>query len=102
MLACVVMMACGMVLVPCGMPSELAPNGIDDVVLNGSCCTGAFTICGLMLVVKSTGDVAVPDTAGLRSEEHTSELQSPDHLVCRLLLEKKKMYMNKYKYLLRA
>src|SRR5947208_5010957 len=28
--------------------------------------------------------------AGARSEEHTSELQSPDHLVCRLLLEKKK------------
>src|SRR5258708_1436042 len=27
-----------------------------------------------------------------RSEEHTSELQSPDHLVCRLLLEKKKKY----------
>src|SRR5438552_4929221 len=27
-----------------------------------------------------------------RSEEHTSELQSPDHLVCRLLLEKKKRY----------
>src|SRR5258708_19884997 len=26
-----------------------------------------------------------------RSEEHTSELQSPDHLVCRLLLEKKKL-----------
>src|SRR5258708_23791074 len=26
----------------------------------------------------------------IRSEEHTSELQSPDHLVCRLLLEKKK------------
>src|SRR5258708_12661467 len=30
-----------------------------------------------------------------RSEEHTSELQSPDHLVCRLLLEKKKK-KNKY------
>src|SRR5258708_29688247 len=27
--------------------------------------------------------------ANIRSEEHTSELQSPDHLVCRLLLEKK-------------
>src|SRR5207244_11677340 len=27
-----------------------------------------------------------------RSEEHTSELQSPDHLVCRLLLEKKKIH----------
>src|SRR5438552_7375710 len=30
--------------------------------------------------------------AAFRSEEHTSELQSPDHLVCRLLLEKKKKY----------
>src|SRR5258708_12155001 len=30
------------------------------------------------------------DFLGQRSEEHTSELQSPDHLVCRLLLEKKK------------
>src|SRR5258708_18615755 len=30
--------------------------------------------------------------AELRSEEHTSELQSPDHLVCRLLLEKKNTY----------
>src|SRR5258708_9070034 len=28
----------------------------------------------------------------IRSEEHTSEFQSPDHLVCRLLLEKKKKY----------
>src|SRR5258708_30055852 len=32
-----------------------------------------------------------------RSEEHTSELQSPDHLVCRLLLEKKKKRINKEK-----
>src|SRR2546427_3007744 len=30
-------------------------------------------------------------SAGLRSEEHTSELQSQSNLVCRLLLEKKKM-----------
>src|SRR5438552_14935673 len=30
------------------------------------------------------------DAGEARSEEHTSELQSPDHLVCRLLLEKKK------------
>src|SRR5947208_5430563 len=30
-------------------------------------------------------------SATVRSEEHTSELQSPDHLVCRLLLEKKKI-----------
>src|SRR5438552_7492984 len=32
---------------------------------------------------------------GGRSEEHTSELQSPDHLVCRLLLEKKKLKRKK-------
>src|SRR5256885_3170757 len=32
----------------------------------------------------------VDRTTGLRSEEHTSELQSPCNLVCRLLLEKKK------------
>src|SRR5258708_18700839 len=30
----------------------------------------------------------------VRSEEHTSELQSPDHLVCRLLLEKKKLNLS--------
>src|SRR5690348_17442108 len=30
-----------------------------------------------------------------RSEEHTSELQSPVHLVCRLLLEKKKISENR-------
>src|SRR3989454_7153475 len=35
-----------------------------------------------------------PFTAGMRSEEHTSELQSPCNLVCRLLLEKKN---NKHK-----
>src|SRR5258708_29409757 len=33
---------------------------------------------------------AEPERGASRSEEHTSELQSPDHLVCRLLLEKKK------------
>src|SRR5256885_8472344 len=36
---------------------------------------------------------------GTRSEEHTSELQSPCNLVCRLLLEKKK---NHYTHVLRA
>src|SRR5258708_15286243 len=40
------------------------------------------------------GPAEAPRAAGhrrteSRSEEHTSELQSPDHLVCRLLLEKK-------------
>src|SRR2546429_6877001 len=38
---------------------------------------------------RGPGLIAVP-TAQVRSEEHTSELQSRLHLVCRLLLEKKK------------
>src|SRR5258708_8908175 len=38
----------------------------------------------------------------LRSEEHTSELQSPDHLVCRLLLEKKKKKETRHVIVLRA
>src|SRR5437762_6414757 len=37
------------------------------------------------------------DTAWLRSEEHTSELQSPMYLVCRLLLEKKKNKISLHK-----
>src|SRR2546430_9932886 len=37
-----------------------------------------------------------PRRAQLRSEEHTSELQSQSNLVCRLLLEKKKDYDGSY------
>src|SRR5437762_6133954 len=37
------------------------------------------------------GPVAEGNVAEFRSEEHTSELQSPMYLVCRLLLEKKKI-----------
>src|SRR5947208_10641829 len=44
-------------------------------------------------LTKSPGPAARRDLRQqtIRSEEHTSELQSPDHLVCRLLLEKKKV-----------
>src|SRR5947209_15744946 len=35
------------------------------------------------------GPFVAPDQSGRRSEEHTSELQSRQYLVCRLLLEKK-------------
>src|SRR5438552_7138933 len=38
----------------------------------------------------------VPADRWIRSEEHTSELQSPDHLVCRLLLEKKKKIKKRF------
>src|SRR5256885_10700310 len=41
-------------------------------------------------------DIRMPGASGIdRSEEHTSELQSPCNLVCRLLLEKKKKRKNK-------
>src|SRR2546426_6881027 len=36
-------------------------------------------------------------SASLRSEEHTSELQSPCNLVCRLLLEKKKEHISRFR-----
>src|SRR5260364_464415 len=39
---------------------------------------------------------AAGDGGVARSEEHTSELQSPDHLVCRLLLEKKKQNIDNH------
>src|SRR5258708_31743548 len=49
-------------------------------------------------LVKDLGNRAAHEArtipAADRSEEHTSELQSPDHLVCRLLLEKKKKKNN--------
>src|SRR5258708_26640216 len=40
---------------------------------------------------RNSGSDASPGST--RSEEHTSELQLPDHLVCRLLLEKKKIHV---------
>src|SRR3712207_8799209 len=43
-----------------------------------------------LLRARYQGDLAMIDLADIRSEEHTSELQSRQYLVCRLLLEKKK------------
>src|SRR5256885_9301788 len=51
----------------------------------GLCATGHAARC------RYAGRCGAPAAAGRpRSEEHTSELQSPCNLVCRLLLEKKK------------
>src|SRR5260370_32812246 len=46
--------------------------------------------CGSLVAAAEAGDVAVSINDHIRSEEHTSELQSHLNLVCRLLLEKKK------------
>src|SRR2546429_4235558 len=53
---------------------------------------GEFTFLHMM-AIDSKGNLYAGETIGgrrVRSEEHTSELQSRLHLVCRLLLEKKK------------
>src|SRR5258708_25020374 len=47
-------------------------------------------VCALGLLFGFVTYKQLRDLQRSRSEEHTSELQSPDHLVCRLLLEKKK------------
>src|SRR5947208_11017293 len=52
---------------------------------------GLLALKGAAVLVLDLVELVEPEHAGfVRSEEHTSELQSPDHLVCRLLLEKKK------------
>src|SRR5207244_4617720 len=62
----------------------------NQVVLQLICLligsTVLFPVVWIVGMSLDPRNIARPD----RSEEHTSELQSPDHLVCRLLLEKKK------------
>src|SRR5207244_8185884 len=60
-----------------GFPSEGASRNAD--------CTAALEKGKQLLAQHGSSEAQQL----LRSEEHTSELQSPDHLVCRLLLEKK-------------
>src|SRR5205814_9350138 len=50
----------------------------------------ASTVCAVLPFSESVPRARIPACLRVRSEEHTSELQSLRHLVCRLLLEKKK------------
>src|SRR3712207_6875454 len=56
--------------------------------------TGAPTPATTADILSAGAGIQVPSLPGgdLRSEEHTSELQSRQYLVCRLLLEKKKQH----------
>src|SRR5258708_6990292 len=71
---------------------------IDQAVEDGSLATNPRLLDFIAALKKSGGTahlMGLLSPGGVhahqdRSEEHTSELQSPDHLVCRLLLEKKK------------
>src|SRR5256885_8487675 len=77
-----------------------AEDGIRDYKVTGvqTCAlpicptaTRAFCRCMTRRATTSTSRASTPrtTTTARRSEEHTSELQSPCNLVCRLLLEKK-------------
>src|SRR4051794_41245789 len=50
-----------------------------------------YGACGAAATAVRSARSVIPLLCQPRSEEHTSELQSPVHLVCRLLLEKKKI-----------
>src|SRR5439155_23568433 len=74
---------------PSGVTSRLPPRLSSSPTAVGFCCSKAPTnwigLGNPPAMMASTGGRLVS-----RSEEHTSELQSRGHLVCRLLLEKKK------------
>src|SRR3712207_8416441 len=69
---------------------SLWPNTVILLLSTSGCCISTakalFASCSKSLIVR------FPHTLLSRSEEHTSELQSRQYLVCRLLLEKKKKY----------
>src|SRR5258708_37789499 len=67
-----------------GLPETGAGLWADDGANSVSDAGSPLALTNLRLAELRS----VPEFPG-RSEEHTSELQSPDHLVCRLLLEKK-------------
>src|SRR5437899_9607619 len=64
----------------CGPIEMISPN-----------CPQCLWSCCSMISLDNTGTLIILIGMNKRSEEHTSELQSLRHLVCRLLLEKKKI-----------
>src|SRR5439155_1490090 len=72
--------------------------GVNELVVLGAAGAGAALARGVNRLRPSVTDPPPPT----RSEEHTSELQSRGHLVCRLLLEKKKtkIYTSNLRYVM--
>src|SRR5690606_40501143 len=72
---------------------NLSSSLISSQALNLRCFSSSVT-SPIMPPTISTSTVFTSKALSLRSEEHTSELQSRENLVCRLLLEKKKIHGN--------
>src|SRR5687768_18621112 len=70
--------------------NDTATTEIYTLSLHDALPISAFLPMWLSASPSPTVVVVLPSPGGVRSEEHTSELQSRLHLVCRLLLEKKK------------
>src|SRR3712207_8744695 len=68
--------------------------GLDDILVGGLSPGHVYLLEGSPGTGKTT--IALQFLLEGRSEEHTSELQSRQYLVCRLLLEKKKNKTNPY------
>src|SRR3989442_11467322 len=80
-------------------PSPTASLARPSFIINGQ-PTGenSFSNVGALLFdFDGNGIITGDDALCSRSEEHTSELQSRPHLVCRLLLEKKKKRLKAYR-----
>src|SRR5258708_31780590 len=95
----VVVVAPGVLPVARTVPLPLAPicprpefSGTVTATVLSPASLASFPLLRLPLLraVPALAPTPPAPVFGSRSEEHTSELQSPDHLVCRLLLEKKK------------
>src|SRR5438552_16698377 len=71
------------------MVKEISPALFIVALMIDSPCSARRTTFSKKTIASSTRK-PMARVSAMRSEEHTSELQSPDHLVCRLLLEKKK------------
>src|SRR5207244_6865563 len=74
--------------------AKLAQGHADDLLSTLCLARNCPLLVAPTMNVQMWTNPATQRNVAQRSEEHTSELQSPDHLVCRLLLEKKKKKNN--------
>src|SRR2546422_6565574 len=78
-----------------GLARGVVPPGSYKDVVNNTQAIPTITMANTIVANAKVPEGPVYEFTKIRSEEHTSELQSRLHLVCRLLLEKKK---NKKQY----